>query len=123
MPASSYMRRSLRGARILLAEDESLIAMDFAQAMRDAGAVIIGPAATVGRAFDLGLEALDMACLDVNLRGEMVYPVADLLRMRGIPFVFTTGYDEHNMPPRFRRTPYAGKPLNPRHLVALLDQL
>lgn len=113
----------LMGANILVAEDESLIAMDFADALRDAGASIVGPAASLADAFRLASAPIDLACLDVDLRGEKIFPLADMLRERGIPFIFASGYDPHDLPARFRQTPYLSKPLNLNHLVEVLNGL
>ena len=80
----------LRGTRILVVEDEYLLADDLNNALADAGAHVLGPAASVEDATALiGNEAtIDAAILDVNLRGDMVFPLADALRERGIPFAF-----------------------------------
>src|SRR5262245_23021562 len=84
--------QSLNGARVLVVEDEPFIAYDIREGLTDAGAVVIGPAATVDKALSLA-EANDLtaAILDVQLDGETVFPVAATLRARSIPFVFHTG--------------------------------
>ena len=120
---SANFSTPLMGASILVAEDESLIAMDFVDALRDAGASIVGPAASLAEAYRLASASIDLACLDVDLRGEKIFPFADMLRERGIPFVFASGYDQHDMPARFRQTPYLTKPLNLEHLVEVLNTL
>jgi hypothetical protein len=81
--------------RVLLAEDEFLIAEDLASALSAAGATVIGPAYSVAGALRLieSCGALDGAVLDVNLKGEAAFPIADALLGRGVPFVITTGYD------------------------------
>jgi CheY-like chemotaxis protein len=86
----------LSGWRVLLVEDEFLIAEDLASVLSAAGATVVGPAYTVAGALSLieSGDALDGAVLDVNLKGEAVFPVADALLSRSIPFVFTTGYDK-----------------------------
>lgn len=103
----------LRGLRVLVVEDEYLIAMDLCEELRDVGAVVMGPTATVAEALallDRG-PAPDMAVLDIALDDEKVYPVADALRSRGIPFLFATGYDVSAIPGRFADVPRAQKPL------------
>ena len=77
------------------------------------GASVIGPAATVDDALRLvaATDRLDAAVLDVNLRGAMVYPVADALTARGVPFVFATGYDSTVIPPRFSGVKRCAKPV------------
>lgn len=86
---------SLRGRHVLIVEDEYLLADDLSDALSDVGAKVVGPAGSIEQATALILsrEPIDVAILDVNLRGEMVFPVADALRQRGIPFAFATGYD------------------------------
>src|SRR5438270_8852311 len=86
----------LKGRRVLVVEDEYLIAADIAASLEALGAEVAGPAASVAEALtflERDGDRLDGAVLDVNLGKERVYPLADVLRSRGIPFVFTTGYD------------------------------
>ena len=87
---------SLRGRRLLVVEDNYIVAADITLALEERGVEVIGPAGSVGVALKLIAEQnpIDGAVLDVDLRGQRVYPVADALRDAGIPFVFTTGYDE-----------------------------
>lgn len=87
--------RPLAGLRILLVEDEFIIAQMAMEMLVELGAAVVGPAGTVASALDLARsEAFDAALLDVNLRGERVDPVAEVLKARGIPFVLATGYDD-----------------------------
>ncbi len=81
------------GKRILIVEDESIIA-DMLQAMlEDLGVLVVGPAGTIAEAMAMAkTAAIDAAILDVNLRGEKIDPVAESLRQRQIPLVFATGY-------------------------------
>jgi CheY-like chemotaxis protein len=86
----------LSGLRILIVEDEYLIAMDLADRLGDLGAEVIGPAGSVAEALAVVAaegNRIDGAVLDVNLRNERVYPVADALAAQGIRFVFASGYD------------------------------
>jgi CheY-like chemotaxis protein len=94
---------NLEDKRILLVEDEYFIVDDLAKAFTAAGATVLGPAASVSEALRLVASsgALDGAVLDINLQGEMVFPVADALMHRGVPFVFSTGYDRVAIPSRF----------------------
>ncbi|MGU3362955.1 response regulator [Methylobacterium sp. M6A4_1b] len=83
----------LSGRRVLVVEDEYFLADELDQALEEAGATVLGPAPSVRAALDL-LEsgpAPDVATVDVNLGGEMAYPVAEALLARGVPFLFTTG--------------------------------
>lgn len=84
---------SLAGKRILIVEDEALIAAMVEDMLIDLGAVPVGPARTIQRGLGLvASEALDAAILDVNVRDERIDPVADALRERGIPMLFASGY-------------------------------
>ncbi|MBW8840657.1 MAG: response regulator [Sphingomonadales bacterium] len=115
----------LRGTRILVVEDEYLLADDLTNALSDAGAYVLGPAASVEDATTLiGNEtAIDAAILDVNLRGDMVFPLADALRDRGIPFAFATGYDDWALPPRFADAPRIEKPFKSERVADILKPL
>jgi len=87
----------LAGCRVLLVEDEVLVAMEMEQALRDLGCQILGPAATLEEALRLAqseADRIDAAVLDINLAGRPSFPVADLLAGRGVPVVFTTGYGD-----------------------------
>ena len=107
--------------RVLIVEDESLVAMDMAEELRDAGYAVIGPVGFLRKAVEMARAGtFEIALLDVNLRGERVYPVADVLIMRGIPFLFLTGYSAAEMPPRFADRPMMNKPVQ---IDALINQL
>ncbi|MCP8940478.1 response regulator [Alsobacter sp. SYSU M60028] len=85
----------LDGKRILVVEDEAVIAAMIEDMLEDLGAVVVGPVNTVARGLALaGDAAIDAAVLDVNLRGERVDPVARLLARRGVPVVIASGYGE-----------------------------
>jgi CheY-like chemotaxis protein len=113
---------TLAHRRVLLVEDEYFIAVELHSALESRGAEVVGPAATVKDALALvaGAGPLDGAVLDINLRGEMAYPVADALLTRGIPFVFTTGYDEAVIPSRFTGIVRCEKPANPVKVAEVL---
>ena len=114
----------LLGCRLLVVEDEYFIAEDIRQDFESAGAEVIGPAASVDGALDL-IEAagrIDGAILDVNLRNVMVFPVADALAARGIPFVFATGYGSMRIPARFNAVTRCQKPIDPGIIAEALGQ-
>jgi CheY-like chemotaxis protein len=103
------MTQQLAGKRILIAEDEVLIAMGIADKVTDRGGKVIGPVASVERALELiASEVIDGAILNVNLQDSDSYPIADALIRRHIPFVFATGYSE--LPPRFAHVRHFKKP-------------
>lgn len=104
---------TLRGCMILVVEDEYLLADDLSNELTDSQAVVVGPAATVEQGLALleGAERIDGAVLDVNLRGEEVFPLADELLNRRVPFVFTTGYDASAIPERFGHVVRCEKPV------------
>jgi DNA-binding response OmpR family regulator len=106
-------RPTLDKRRILVVEDEYMLADELRRELARAGAVVLGPVPTVGMALDLlAREAdLDGAVLDVNLGGDPVYPVADALAGRKVPFIFVTGYDAQALPPRFAHIPLCEKPV------------
>ena len=99
------------GRRILVVEDDWLIVADLVQELEASGAHVIGPIPTL----ELALRKLDQmpdmsgAILDVNLQGQMVFPLADELRRRHIPFVFATAYDGDGFPEAYRNVPLVRK--------------
>jgi DNA-binding response OmpR family regulator len=110
---------------ILVVEDEYFIADEISRELTRAGVNVIGPAPTVRDAFALLRSGMrvDAAVLDINLRDEMVYPVAAELRREGVPFVFATGYDAAILPAEFTSVPLWGKPFEPRALALMLRDL
>lgn len=112
--ADAAQPTEIRGLRILIVEDEYLIAVDLRADLESRGAVVVGPAATVEEALDLvgRSGAIDAAILDVNLRGEPVYPVAETLQRHGVPFVFVTGYDRLALPDDYADIARHEKPID-----------
>jgi DNA-binding LytR/AlgR family response regulator len=120
---SDVDRRALSGHRLLVVEDDYLIAADMVFELEQMGATIVGPVATVAEALRLvnsGAERLDGAILDVNLRDERVYPVADALADLGVRFVFTTGYDAALIAAPYADIGRCEKPVDARQLARLL---
>ena len=104
----------LTGRRILVVEDQFVIAMDLERVLRLAGGEVIGPVARLKPAMVLAQnEQFDFAVLDVNLFGEKVFPVADILELRAIPFLLTTGYGESAVPEGRQGWRVMGKPYDP----------
>lgn len=104
----------LHGCRILVVEDEYMLAADLEMELLDAGAIVLGPFGTLETAIEFisTEQEVDGAILDVNLRGEMIFPVADLLIGRGVPVVLTTGYDASIIPSRFEDCARCEKPIS-----------
>ena len=92
--------------------------------LAELGCVVLGPVAKVDKALAMiGTEAIDVAVLDVNLDGEMSYPIADALAARGVPFVFVTGYDKDRMLEGYRTCPVLQKPFHRAKLTDTLAKL
>ena len=115
MAAHEVTTTDLRAHRIMVVEDEALIAMVLVDHLQEIGLSAVGPFSRVADALKVG-EELDAAILDVNLGGESVYPVADMLHARGIPFVFMTGYGSASIDPRFAMVPVLQKPIEAKAL-------
>jgi DNA-binding NtrC family response regulator len=113
---------NLQGCRVLVVEDEYLLADDISHALAKAGAEVLGPFPSVEEAtsFISSGVGIDAAVLDVNLRGDMIFPVADALAKRGIPFAFATGYDRWALPERFTSAPRIEKPFQASKIATAL---
>lgn len=103
----------LAGRRVLVVEDEYFIADDLRHQLEAFGAEVLGPVPRVEEALALIAATLqiDAAVLDINLQDEMVYPVADALQARGVPFLFATGYEKAAVPSRYAGVRHCEKPL------------
>lgn len=112
---------TLAGCRVLIVEDEALIAMEIEAALQALGCDIVGPTGKLETALQLAGDAtLDAAILDVTIRGGKVYPVAEQLLARGIPFVLASGYGNWTLPEALRDQPRLTKPFSQ---AELLDQV
>ena len=115
---------SLAGRRVLVVEDETLVAMLVEDTLADSGVTVLGPVATVAEALALlGQERPDMAVLDLNLAGETSEPVADALVAMEVPFVVASGYGAAGVPARLAGVPVLAKPYAPEDLIAALARL
>jgi CheY-like chemotaxis protein len=115
----------LHGLKVLVAEDEALIAFDLELTLRELGCVVLPAAPSVAGALAiLGAERPDVALLDVNLADGSAAPVAEALAIAGVPFAVMTGHDAGQIgEPALRSAPYLGKPYNFEDLHAMLAQL
>jgi CheY-like chemotaxis protein len=105
------MPNALLGRRILVVEDEMLVALLLHDMLGDLGCRVEGSAASVDQALSMiEGQVVDAAVLDVNLSGQMSYPVADALIARGIPFVFSSGYSSNRLQEGYRTFPALQKP-------------
>ncbi|HEV2603488.1 MAG TPA: response regulator [Microvirga sp.] len=101
----------LNGLRVLVVEDEAAISLLLEDMLLDFGCEVIGPAARLAAALDaVERETVDLAILDVNVAGEPIYPVAEALAQRQIPFVFSTGYGSAGIKDAYRDRPVLQKP-------------
>ncbi len=113
----------LNGHRILVLEDDDMIAEILVEFLQDAGAQVIGPFSWVDEAVDFVescADRLDGAVLDLNLHGRKSYPVADALISRSVPFVFATGYGAGTIEPRYLQYPRCEKPFSQTAVIAAL---
>lgn len=117
---------ALRDRRILVVEDEYLIAITLSDQLEGVGSIVVGPVPSVERAIK-AIESepeIDAAILDINLGGVMAYPIADALLARNIPFVFTSGYEDDVLRTRYPQVRNCLKPyLFPEMEKALANAL
>ena len=110
--------------RVLLVEDEPVVAMDLEMILRGAGYVVVGPATRLAETMRMAeQEILDGGVLDINLDGERVFGVAEVLARRNVPFVFVTGYDRNILPDGLARRPLVRKPYAARSILTKLQEL
>ncbi len=116
--------KGIRVPRVLIVEDEHLIQLMLAEMISQIGYEIAGTAANLDEAKEsaAGLD-VDLAVLDVNVGGEKVFPVADTLRGRGVPFCFVTGYGVAGVPEQYRLNPIIQKPFQETDLARTLQTL
>jgi CheY-like chemotaxis protein len=114
-------RQELSEIRVLVVEDNWLVADLVVEALQDSGCSVIGPASSVEEAIPLAKAApLDGALLDIDLHGEQSFPIADVLAGRGVPFAFLTGYGDAPVPLAYRDMPCLSKPFRLEDLARLI---
>jgi CheY-like chemotaxis protein len=107
------MADDLSGLRILVVEDDFLIAMDIKEAIERLGGHVVGPIGRLEQAHALARrEVFDAAILDVKLDGDVTFPLAEELLMRGVPIALATGYDLASLPEKFHHVPHLRKPFH-----------
>ena len=115
----------LQGVRVLLVEDETLVAMLLEDMISDLGGTVVGSASRVSRALEMVQDpgcGIDLAVLDVNLGGEEVFPVASALAERSVPFAFSTGYGNAGLPDAWRSRPTLQKPFTQEQVTTVLGR-
>jgi response regulator RpfG family c-di-GMP phosphodiesterase len=115
----------LAGRHILIVEDECVVSMEMEMALRAEGADVIGPEASVESALRIleSQQPVDLAVIDINLRGEPAYPIVAALKRRKVPFLIATGYSASEIAPEHADVPYLGKPVSMSKVTAALTQL
>ncbi len=121
----SSPREELRGLRILVVEDNFLVAEDLRELLTRRGCDVVGPAPRVEQGLSLvGEGRLHGAVLDINLGSENCFPIAAALSERSVPFVFLTGYDDKTLVPvEFRQAPRLSKPVDEAHLISVAHEI
>ena len=115
--------RLLKGASVLIVEDDHLLAEALQVSLQHAGCVALEPADSVAGAFKAMERCeVDVALLDVRLHGELVFPLADALASRGVPFVFVTSHPRRDIPQQHRFRPFISKPFRDADLLGGLKQ-
>lgn len=115
----------LAGVRVLLVEDETLVAMLLEDMIGDLGGTVVGAASRVGRALEIVNDpamSIDVGLLDVNLGGEDAFPIAAALAQRGVPFAFSTGYGNAGLPELWRSRPTLQKPFTQEQVQSVLSR-
>ncbi len=113
--------QKMNGFRVLIVEDEMMIAVDIEDTLKALGCDVVGPIASVKKALAVATEEnFDAAILDVTLRGELIFPVAERLVQRGIPFVLASGYAQWALPEPMRVHPRLTKPFTTEELETVV---
>jgi CheY-like chemotaxis protein len=116
--------KTLSSLKVLVVEDEALVSMLVEDMLTDLGCTVVGPAAEIEEALKLASSAdIDAALLDVNLGGRPIFPVADALRARGVPYAFASGYGEAGISEDHRGSAVLQKPFREADLRRVLEGL
>jgi len=111
-PASRASAIELKGLRVLVVEDESMVCMLMEDMLQELGCTVVGAVARFDEALEQATNgpAFDVALLDVNLNGKQTFPIAEVLAARGVRFIFATGYGEGILPQSLQGGPMLQKP-------------
>jgi len=115
---------SFGGRRIMVVEDDYLVVTDLIERLQAMGADVVGPVPNLEKAFERldRLPDIAGAVLDLNVAGEMVFPLAEELKRRSVPFIFATGYDDDAIPAEYAQVQRFSKPTSDTEIAtALLD--
>jgi DNA-binding NtrC family response regulator len=125
LPGNGCTEKPLAGQRILLAEDEALIALEMEKALEDFGCKVVGPVASVEDVLETAERGgFDGALLDVNLRGRQIFEILPKLQMLGLRLIITSGYDDVTLfPAPFRTMPRIAKPFDERELRRVCEKV
>lgn len=119
----SGQSEALKGLRILVVEDEAPIALQVEDMLVESECEVVGPASRVTQALRLIDERpVDAAVLDLNIAGDLVYPVAEALEKRGLPYIFATGYAASSLTEPYRTRPVLQKPFSRRQLLQAMQE-
>lgn len=114
----------LRGLNVLVVEDNGMLCCVLEETLREAGCCVIGPYTRLDDAMtEAPHHLIDLALLDVNLRGEFVSPLADQLEERGVPFLLTSAYQERDLPRSLQNASTLRKPFTDTQLLDSLSAL
>ena len=114
---------TLKSRRVLVVEDEILLAMNLRDMLIELGHQVMALATRIDRALALARDGdIDFAVLDLNVAGTLSFPVADVLRRRGIPFIFASGYGAQGLVDGYRGECVLAKPFDLRQLERMIGQ-
>jgi CheY-like chemotaxis protein len=115
---------SAKGVRVLVVEDEAMIRILVTDMLEELGHTIAAEAGHIDQALELAQSAeFDLAILDVNIKGKLITPVAEMIRARGRPIIFATGYGADGLPEQFRGLSALQKPFQQEALAAMIDEV
>lgn len=115
--------QALKGLRVLIVEDEAPIALQVEDMLVESECGVVGPASRVAQALKLiDEEPVDLAVLDLNIAGDLVYPVAEALESRGLPYIFATGYSPSSLDEPYRSRRVLQKPFSRRELLQAMEE-